>query len=229
MSKLASDMKGIIRRESLKKRGEIRIGIPSFILRVYFTSFITKFIVENEEINIEIVEAGSNKLHQLLLRGEIDLAVLIDPTYLNNEKFEEFALVEDEIVACMSENHPLGKKRKLKWDEIENYPLATFNRDFTSYELVKNKLNLEGIKKEMKFTSSSWDFLVEVSKESTTIAFLPSPIKNQISSEVKVVKFCDPIPFKTLLVRPIKNNYRSLEKYVKGAIINCFENRRPIL
>ncbi|MFW8053807.1 LysR family transcriptional regulator [Vagococcus fluvialis] len=227
--KLHFDMHEMIRRDSLKKKGRIRIGIPSLILRIYFTSFFTKFIVQNDEVKIEIVEAGSHKLHQLLLQGELDLAVLIHPTYLNKEKFEEFTLIIDEIGAFMSVDHPLATKKNLDWLEIESYPLATFNRDFSSNKLIINRLRSEGITKDMKFTSSSWDFLTEVTKESTAIALLPSPIKYQLSKEVKMIPFKDPIPFEILLTRPVKESYESLERYVKGAILTCFANRKPML
>lgn len=227
--KIHSEMHEMIRRDSLKKKGRIRIGIPSLILRIYFTSFFTKFIVKNDDVKIEIVEAGSHKLHQLLLQGEIDLAVLIHPTYLNKEKFEEFTLIIDEIGAFMGTEHPLAKKKVLDWQEIESYPLATFNRDFSSNKLIVDRLRHEGIAKEMKFTSSSWDFLTAVTKESSAIALLPSPIKYQLDTECKMVPFSDPIPFEILLTRPVKESYESLEMYVKGAILTCFANRKPIL
>ncbi|MBO0477136.1 LysR family transcriptional regulator [Vagococcus sp. DIV0080] len=229
VSKLHFEMHEMIRRESLKKKGTIRIGIPSLILRIYFTTFFTKFIVKNDEVKIEIVEAGAHKLHQLLLQGELDLAVLIHPTYLNKEKFEEFTLIVDEIGAFMSAYHPLAHKKAIDWQEIEEYPLATFNRDFSSNKLIIDRLRSEGITKEMKFTSSSWDFLMAVTKESNAIALLPSPIKYQLCPEVVMVPFKEPIPFEILLTRPVKENYESLERYVKGAILTCFANRKPML
>ncbi|MEG2709240.1 MAG: LysR substrate-binding domain-containing protein, partial [Vagococcus sp.] len=182
-----------------------------------------------DEVKIEIVEAGSHKLHQLLLQGELDLAVLIHPTYLNKEKFEEFTLIVDEIGAFMSAYHPLAHKNAIDWQEIEEYPLATFNRDFSSNKLIIDRLRGEGITKEMKFTSSSWDFLMAVTKESNAIALLPSPIKHQLCPEVVMVPFKEPIPFEILLTRPVKENYESLERYVKGAILTCFANRKPML
>lgn len=223
--KLHFEMHDMVRRDSLKKKGRIRVGIPSLILRIYFTTFFTKLIVKNEDVKIEIVEAGSHKLHQLLLRGELDLAVLIHPAYLNKEKFEEFTLISDEFGAFMSIDHPLAQRKKLEWAEVENYPLATFNRDFSSNKLIVDRLRQEGITKEMNFTSSSWDFLTEVARESDAVALLPAPIKEQLHKEVKMIHFEDPVPFEILLTRPVKENYASLEKYVKGAILHCFASR----
>lgn len=225
VKKMHVEMHEMIRRDSLKKKGRIRVGIPSLILRIYFTNFFTKLIVKNEDVKIEIVEAGSHKLHQLLLRGEIDLAVLIDPAYLNKEKFEEFTLIRDEFAAFVSVDHPLAQRKKLEWDEIENYPLATFNRDFSSNKLIIDRLRQEGIMKEMNFTSSSWDFLTEVAKESSVVVLLPGPIKEQLHKEIKMLPFKEPVPFQILLTRPVKENYGSLEKYVKGAILHCFASR----
>lgn len=228
ITQLHIEMHEMVRRESLKKKGTIRIGIPSLILRIYFTGFFTKFIVVNNDVDIEIVEAGSHNLEQLLVRGELDLAVLVAPTYLNQDKFEEFTLISNEIGAFMSKDHPLASRKELDWDELEQYPLGTFNKEFTSNRLIIEKLKEEGLNKDMKFTSSSWDFLMEMTKQSNVIALLPSPLQYELDSNIVMKGFSSVIPFKILLTRPVKEAYPSLEKYVKGAILNCFKNRKPV-
>lgn len=84
------EMKDMIRRESLKQKGTIRIGMPSAILRMYFLSFLPQFILEHPELEIEIIEGGAKDLKKKLLKNELDLAVLVDPARLDrsNKKSE---------------------------------------------------------------------------------------------------------------------------------------------
>lgn len=231
ITKLHSDMNEMIRRASMKKKGEVRIGIPSLILRLYFTSFFTKFIVKNTDVKIEIVEGGSKELLQYLVKGELDLAVLIEPTFLSKDKFESYPLIQDQFGAFLNIEHPLIQHEhdSLEWDDIESYPVASFNDSFLSYDLIKNQLKKEQNSTDMAFTSSSWDFLIEVTTESNAIALLPTSIKWYTDDQTKMLPFADPIPFDVVLCRPVKESYTSIERYVKGAILTCFANRKPML
>lgn len=229
ITQLYNDMYEMVRRASLKKKGQLRIGIPSLILRLYFTSFFTKFIVKNNEVKIEIVEGGSKQLTSLLLKGELDLAVLIEPTFLNQDKFETFPLMSDHIGAFLNASHPLTRLKQLEWKDIEQYPVASFNQNFLSYDLIQQAMKAEKVQLEMKFTSSSWDFLMQVTKESSAIALLPTPLHYYIDDDSTMIPFKKPIPFKTSLCRPIKEDYSNLERYVKGSILTCFANRRATL
>lgn len=40
----------------------------------------------------------------------------------------------------MDKNHPLADKEFLEWKDIAAYDLATFNKSFTTYELITEKL-----------------------------------------------------------------------------------------
>ena len=109
MLKLHDEMKGMLRKESSKQKGTIRIGLPSLILRVLFSKFFSKFIVENPEIKIEIIEDGSHELRRMFLQKDLDYVVLIEPTNLDPKSFEEHVIQIDEMTAFMAPTHPLGK------------------------------------------------------------------------------------------------------------------------
>ena len=49
----------------------------------------------------------------------------------------------------MDKDHPLAQKSLLEWSDIAGYELATFNKTFTTYDLVTEKLRSQRI--EAKF------------------------------------------------------------------------------
>lgn len=223
MLKLHGEMKGMLRKESSKQKGTIRIGLPSLILRVLFSKFFSKFIVENPEIKIEIVEDGSHELRRMFLQKDLDYVVLIEPTNLDPKSFEEHVIQIDEMTAFMSPTHPLGKKNKINWKDINDYPIATFNESFVTNDLVKRAFKENQLNAEIIFTSSSWDFLIETTLHSDTIAILPSPIRRYLSIDEYVEKsFKNPIPFNVLLCRPIKNNYSAVETALHESVLSYF-------
>lgn len=221
--KAYEEMKDMVRKESAKQKGTIRVGIPSLILRVFFSNFFPKFIVENPEIKIEIVENGCNELRRMFLQKDLDYVVVIEPTNLDTKSFEEHAIQIDELTAFMSPEHPLANEEKISWNKIEEYPLATFNESFVTNDLVKRKLVEYHLNPAITFTSSSWDFLIETTHHSDTIAVLPSPIRRYLSTTDYVEKsFKDPIPFNVLLCRPIKDAYSNVETYLHESILGYF-------
>ena len=90
-------------------------------------------------------------------------------------------------------------------------------------DLVKRTFKEQNSNAEIIFTSSSWDFLIETTRYSDTIAILPSPIGRYLNSEDYVEKtFKNPIPFNVLLCRPIKTNYSVVETNLHESVLSYF-------
>lgn len=220
---LYDEMEETVRRESARQRGTIRIGIPSLVLRVFFSSFIPKFIFENKHIQIEFVEDGTLELRKMLIEKELNCAVLIEPTNLELQKFDEHVIQIDEMTAFCSTNHPLSSQDTLDWEDIMAYPLATFNKNFMTYRLVREKIDKIDKTKSIQFLSSSWDYLIEATVETDIVTILPAPIHTYLSDEqIQQRKFADPIPFNVHLCRPIKDKYSAVEQMVYESILDYF-------
>lgn len=218
-----SNLLNNIQREANKQKGTIRIGIPSLILRVYFSSFFTTYMFENPDIHIEIVEEGSIRLRKMLLDDEIDLAVLIDPTSLDTRHFNQQIIQMDEMAAFMDRKHPLAKKEKLEWQDIGSYPLATFYKSFTTQNLVTEKLKKIKSKSEIITTSASWDYLIEATTDNEMITILPSPVAEYCDPKTHVVKrFVDPLPFNFYICRRTQESYPVIENTIFFEIIDLF-------
>lgn len=209
--------------EANKQKGTVRIGVPSLILRVYFSTFFPDLLLENTDLHIEVVEEGSIALRQMLLDKELDMAVLLKPTNLNNKYYEQQIIQIDEMVAFIDSSHDLRDKKILQWKDISNYPIATFYKTFTTQDLVTKKLQKEGIKVHFITTSMSWDYIIEATKGNKVVAVLPRPVKRYISEDNHIYKrFKDPIPFEFEICRPIKEAYSKPESLLYNGIIKLF-------
>lgn len=223
ITKLHEQMNDMVRKEAAKQKGTIRIGLPSLILRIFFSSFFPKFTLANPDIQIEIIEGGSNQLRKMLFQNDLDYAILIEPTSLDPKAFEEHVIQIDEMTAFVYHDHPLAYKKMLNWEDLEPYPIGTFNESFTTNELVRNKLAEIKSKAKIMFQSSSWDYLVEATQESKIVTILPSPIERTMDKTLfKEIPFKDPIPFNVLLCRPIKSTYSEVESKVYESILSYF-------
>lgn len=217
------EMEEMVRIESLKQKGTIRIGLPSLILRVYFSNFFPTLLNKRPDAQLEITEGGSNELRRKLINDEIDIAILIEPTNLDPKNYEQHVIQMDEMSAFIDENHALIQKEVLSWKDLKKCPLATFNKNFMTYSLVEDKLAANNLKNQITFTSSSWDYLIDLTKATDVVTIIPRPVEKYIDKDqFACKKFKNYIPFNFHLCRPIKNKYSAVENYVFNDIINHF-------
>lgn len=223
ITRLHEEMQEVVRREAMKQRGTIRIGLPSLILRVYFSQYFPKLSLENPDVHIEITENGSNELRRMLINDEIDIGILIEPTSLDTKNYEQHVIEIDEMAAFMDAKHPLHQKEVLVWSDLKGYPIATFNKNYITHQLVWDKLEAVNMENQIQFTSSSWDYLIEATRGEEIITILPRPVEQFFDqSSISIKPFRDNIPFNFRLCRPIKDKYSQVEDFVFNNIIEHF-------
>ncbi|WP_277630850.1 LysR family transcriptional regulator [Atopococcus tabaci] len=221
--RLHEEMEEMVRKEASKQKGTIRIGMPSLVLTVLFSHFFSKFIVENPDIKIEIVEEGSNELKRMLYEKDLDYVAIVAPTELDPKSYEEHVIQIDEYTAFMRPEHALAEKEIVRWEELAPYQIGTFRESFVTYRLVNEKLKEKNSKAKVTLTAASWDFLVETTNESDFVSILPAPIQRYLhQSDVIMKHFEDPIPFNVLLCRPRKEKYSTVESFVHESMLNYF-------
>ncbi|MDO5079599.1 LysR family transcriptional regulator [Streptococcus minor] len=217
------EMQNAIQSESAKQKGTIRLGLPSLILRFYFSNILPNFLLKHPHIDIQIIESGGVDLRQKLLAEELNYALLIEPTSLDTKKYEQHIIQMDEYVAFMDKNHPLANKELMEWKDLEAYQLGTFIKSFTTYGLIEEKLKKEKITAKLVHLSSSWDYLVESTYGTDIISILPAPIENLLDHErFKVVRFRDFIPFNIWFCRPYKARTNDVENFVYEEFLKLF-------
>ena len=221
------DFENTLKYESTQQKGTIKIGVHPTMLRLFFTKFIPRFILENPDANIEIVEGATLDLREMLINQSVHVAVLVSPTDLKEEEYEEHQLMRTEIVAFMDSKHPLSKKRIIKWKDLESFPFVTYYDQSKTYDLIKDNLRNEKINSNLLFRSSSWDYMIESVIDNEHISILPTVYFHQFSSRIKQLgiiekRFEKPISYIPVLVRPVKKVYTPVESFVFNSILERF-------
>lgn len=221
------DLETTLEDASSQQKGTIKIGIHPTILRLFFTKFIPRFLSENSEAYINVVEGGTLELREQLINQTVEAAILVHPTDLNPNEFEEHQLLRTEVAAFMNPNHPLAKKRILKWDDLKQYSFVTYNEKDKVYHLLEEKLDKNGGMENLLFTSESWDYMIESVLENDHIAILPTIYFTRFMDRLDSIgvvekRFDDPISYIPVLARPIKKAYGTIESFVFDSILENF-------
>lgn len=194
--RLSDKMMESLAENSKAQAATLKIGIPELITTVFFQDFFQSFIKDNPSIKLEIYEEGSKQLAEMLESQELDFAILVNPSHLNPKNFNETILINDELVAYMSEDNILANKEVLSWKDMAYCDIALFNRSFITYELVNSKLSEEKINNPISLTSTSWNFILDVCKSNNMLTFFASEVSKQgLNDGIVARRFKDPIPF----------------------------------
>ena len=121
----------------------LRIGIPPMLSTVFFPELLIAFHQEYPNIAVVLEEYGSVRACNLVQNDTLDLA-LVNMEQYNIDKFHNAVLANDQIVFCVSNDHPLADKEVVTIKEMSKESLIFFNADSVQNQLVKTRFEMEG-------------------------------------------------------------------------------------
>lgn len=122
--------------EDLKnlEQGSIRFGVSAMMGSYYFPTVLTEFKQQYPKIKIQLIDQGTAALEKMLLNGELDLALIRGD--LENPQLRYTQLINEEIVAGMSNLHPLAKAETVSLEQFCQQPLVLFHQGYFLREVV---------------------------------------------------------------------------------------------
>ncbi|HDK9833845.1 TPA: LysR family transcriptional regulator, partial [Klebsiella pneumoniae] len=126
-----------------KNSGVVTLGIPPMISLFLFTPLFKHFRELYSEMELSLVEEGTFGLHQKLSHGDIDLAIVI----INDapEELVTVPLMTQQHVVCISDKHPLAKKKTIDWEDLQNEPLIVMKKDSWHRKAILNECEKRGV------------------------------------------------------------------------------------
>lgn len=122
--------------EDLKnlEQGTIRFGVSAMMGSYYFPKVLTEFKQKYPKIKIQLIDQGTAALEKMLQNGELDLALIRGD--LENPQLRYTELINEEIVAGMSNLHPLALEQTISLEQFCQQPLVLFHEGYFLREVV---------------------------------------------------------------------------------------------
>lgn len=150
---------------------QLRLGVMCTIGPVRFVSFLSRFRAENPGVEITLVEAVPNRLCELLIKGELDVALLakpdgfavpLQPAPLYRERF---------VIAC-SAGHEFARKNVVRVADLDGQPyLARINCEY--FDALRQVCHDNGSRLVGSFRSEREDWILTMVAAGMGICFLP--------------------------------------------------------
>lgn len=103
------------------RKGTVRLGALSMLLGQFLLPAIESFRKNFPDVRLELLDVGSEQCHELLQRGQVDLAVY---TLLESDPMIETTEIGTQsIVTLIRDDHPLAKLKEIEWKRLIKEPI----------------------------------------------------------------------------------------------------------
>ncbi len=107
---IKSNLDADLKKMSVCRTGRFAIGIPSFWSFSILPAVLPKLCAGYPNLEISIKEANSDQMDNMLLGGEIDVA--INPIETHSDKIASHVLFKEEILVAVSSKNPVSSSGK---------------------------------------------------------------------------------------------------------------------
>jgi len=171
---------------SNSQKGILKIGITYTRSRTIMPKLISEFQKTYPNVEIQMVEDTNDVLHQILLKGEIDLAIANFPKKLPGVELKDF--YREEVVFVISKtllNNLYGEhssniivnlQEHNDFSLLTNCPFLLISREDVSGRIAREFLSQAISSPIVKAQSSSVDTILELCIENVGACFLPEKL-----------------------------------------------------
>lgn len=164
------------------KTGRINVGITNYLATYILPKVLPKFKELCPFIEIYIFEKNSTELEASLLLGEVDFAIMHEPTKMNNSQLYYESLIKDPFLLALSPNSPLLKEGKtlpnyeypfIDLMLFENEPFIMLSSEQRIRQVVDSILLKAGITPNIALTLKNFETAKRLAAEGIGVTFIP--------------------------------------------------------
>ncbi|MGQ0286196.1 HTH-type transcriptional regulator CysB [Pasteurellaceae bacterium 22721_9_1] len=151
-------IKAIADEYTQPNHGVLRIATTNTQARYMLPAVIERFSKQYPHVSLHVHQGSPNQLCDALLSGEVDLAITTEAPYL----FDDVILLPCYLwnrSVIVRKDHPLAQVKKLKIEELGQYPLITYTFGFTGVSDLDHAFNSAGILPNIVFTATDADVI----------------------------------------------------------------------
>lgn len=203
----------------IASKKHLTLGLPPVIGSVYFTSIVAEFKEEYPDIEVKILEEGSNNIKDKIEDETIELGVVILPVESNN--LVTTPVTDGEVMLVISKKHKLSNRRSINIEELKDEKFITFNEHFMMYDKIIDACESSGFFPDIIIQTSQWDFIIELVALNQGITIMPKPIVERFKTkDIKTIKIKKPdiswdIGFIVKKDKYISKSVKTFIKYVE--------------
>ena len=167
--------------------GYVKVGSIPVMTSYGITNFISRFLQENPNFTLDVIEADSKDLIKMLRSNQCDFAFIRD-WYDAESEFNKLTFTTDSLAALVPITHPLAKCDTIQIEQLAGEPLLLLTKDSFMYNLCVNECKKAGFDPRIIFTTRRAENLVDlVSKGMGITLLMKKPIKHLLNENFTII------------------------------------------
>ncbi|HAT1684554.1 TPA: LysR family transcriptional regulator [Klebsiella oxytoca] len=125
------------------RSGSVHVATSPTISAGIMPACIIKVIENNKQINLIIHDQAQKQTIQMVLNGEVDFGVIVEPT-TDVDLYSETCL-EEPFCLIMPRTHQMAQMKEIQWHDLQNQDLVLLDYASGSRPLIDNALIRHGV------------------------------------------------------------------------------------
>jgi LysR family cyn operon transcriptional activator len=188
------------------EQGEVSIGIPGMLGSYFFPEILMAFKFKYPNLNLSIVEAGTQTIKEKLLSGELDLGVIVDDHVPDSLQIQP--LIRPQMVVAVGKSHPLAHEETINYARFFEHELVMFKAGYFHREIINGLCEANSMTAHYSFETNLIAMILNIVKNEFAITALLELVTDQ-EPDVTGIPFEPPI-FLDLALAWRKEGYLSL-------------------
>ena len=163
------------------RRGTLKIGLPTVGSSILFAPLFAKFRRLHPDIDIVLQEQGGDRLKEMVLSSELDLAAFLLPV---EDIFTAQAVCNEPMMALLPHDHPLALagRASVRLAELADSPMILFQKEFSLNQVIEDACRKRGFMPREAARSAQPEFIVALVAAGLGIAMLPRLVAHRTSN-----------------------------------------------
>lgn len=171
--------------------GTIQFGASSMLSSYYLPDMLATFKRMYPKVRVNLIEAGTASLQQMLLEGELDIALIRSDR--PHEQIRCVELFQEEVAACVPLNHPLSQQAEITLETFCQEPLVLYREGYFLREAVSKYSRQHHIGLDIRFETNLIDLLKSLVEQEVGISTVLSRIVTD-NDNLTTIPFTPTIP-----------------------------------
>jgi LysR family cyn operon transcriptional activator len=172
------------------EKGEVKIGIPSMMGSYFFPEILMAFKFQHPQVNLTIVEAGTQTIKAMLLTGELDLGVIVNDNV--PDELQASHLIRSQMVAAVAKDHHLADCKEIDYETFFDQELVMFKAGYFHREVIDSLCEKYHHRAKYSFETNLLAMILNIVKNEFAITALLALVTDR-EADIVAIPFAKPI------------------------------------
>ncbi|AYR24568.1 LysR family transcriptional regulator [Herbaspirillum rubrisubalbicans] len=188
-----------IRETGIARRGDVSIACVPTVGVQYLPRIMQAYSARYPHNRIKILDHASSAVAEAVLRREVEFGINIAREH--HPELVSMALTEDRYVLICHKDHPLARRRRIAWMQLQSYPLIFAGEVSGNRALLDPALKANGFVLRSFYEVQRSSTAVGLVAQGVGVAVVPKlAVQEGAYPNVRMIELVDPVVSRTLVL-----------------------------